>query len=230
MAIFRARFQTDGAEGRAVGGVGEHLRLQRHAVAHAIGLPALAGQAAIEEIARIELHAGLGRQHLQHAARCRVGKAGEEARRARALAGDHPAMVVAVADADLVMGGVAHPRADHPGRAEIEGGACDGGEVAGGDRGLVGGEEVLGRDGQHVVHRPGGSAFAREVPVGVVGHVDERRPVGGRPVGDGERAVIVQHVFGHGLQGAREALIAIGAGVDEPDEGRGPVAGLNDCP
>src|SRR5262245_15605514 len=59
-------------ETRLVHRVGEVLRLQAEAGMLLIHHPALALHLAVEEVARIELHARLGRQHLHDAARLGV--------------------------------------------------------------------------------------------------------------------------------------------------------------
>ena len=68
------RSTVDGNSGR-FGRVGEVLRLEAHAVALPVGLAAAAAQPAVEEVAGVELDAGLGGLDLHHAARGRIGEA-----------------------------------------------------------------------------------------------------------------------------------------------------------
>jgi hypothetical protein len=102
--------------------------------------------------------------------------------------------------------------ADRLRRTEVEGGARDVGELAGGDEVRVDRCEAGRGDGQFVVVDRA-AALARQVPVHVVGEVDDRGPVGGGLVVDAPVAVPGERVRDLRRQRAGVAHLAVGAGA-----------------
>ncbi len=102
--------------------------------------------------------------------------------------------------------------------AKVERGAADPavravGDQLGVDGGVEGGLylEVVGQD----VATP----LSFEVPVGVVGEVDDRRRVGDRLVRQGQVVIPVQRVGDADVQGTGESLVAVGAVQEQADTG-----------
>ncbi len=117
-------------------------------------------------------------------------------------------------------GGVEHldPLADRRRSAEVEGRAGDFGQLAGGDQRVVGRRVVIRVEEELVFEdRPG--ALAAEVEVAVVGHVHQRRLVGGGEVIDAELVHLGQHVLDGDLESSGIALFTVGADVGEPYAG-----------
>ena len=103
------------------------LGLQGEAVALAVHPPAGADERAVEEVAGVELDAGLGGEHLEGAAAVGVlGAGGEEQLAVVQLAVEHPVVVVAAPDHELLERGVADAVADRRRRAEVHRRALDG--------------------------------------------------------------------------------------------------------
>src|SRR5581483_12479712 len=97
-------------------------------------------------------------------------------------------------------------------------------DLGGVGRGVVVGVEVepLG------VHAAGG--FAGQVPVRVVGEVDDRGPVRRRAVVDRQPVVVVQRVHHVGGERAGVAHLAVGADVAEPEADAVLTGGLGGVP
>ena len=91
----------------------EMLRLEAEGEVLLIGLPALADDRPVQEVAGVELDAGLVRPDLQHAAALRILDPGRQGRRSAAASQDE---VVVVAALDL-----GDPLADGVRRGEVEG-------------------------------------------------------------------------------------------------------------
>src|SRR4029450_7723299 len=70
--IALARSKNRGRKIRLIGRIGIVLRLEAESVALLVDMPGLAGDRAVEKIARVELHAGLGRRHVERATALRV--------------------------------------------------------------------------------------------------------------------------------------------------------------
>ena len=128
---------------------------------------------------------------------------------------EHEVVVVAAAEDDLLRAGVADPLADRVRRREVERRAGHRRDLAGRDRGRVDRRVVGGHQLQLVVVGAAG-ALAGEVEVGVVGQVDDRRRVGRRVVVDPQLVVVGQGVGDLDLERAGVALLAVRAGVAEP--------------
>src|SRR5215211_4066779 len=198
-----------------VGRVGEVLGLQGEAVALAVGAAAGPDHGAVEEVARVELDAGLIGQDLQHPTTARVLQPGRQLQPGAAPV-QHPVVVVAAAELQLLEAVVTDPLTD-PGRAgEVHRRPGDRVDGPGGDEGRVDGREVAGPQEQLVVVDVA-RALTGQVPVGVVGQVDDRGGVGGRLVAHAQGVAVVEGVGDGGVQGARVVLLAVGADPVEPD-------------
>lgn len=101
---------------------------------------------------------------------------------------------------------------------EVERGAAHLGRVALRDALGVHGEVVVGVDLQGVAEDVG---VVAEVEVGVLGEVDDRRPVGGGRAVERKGARGVEGVRGADVQGSGEAHVAVGAVQAQGDGGGG---------
>ncbi len=211
-----ARAQDRRRECRLVRRVREVLGLEGERVALPVGVTARADERAVEEVARVELGARLGRPGLQHAAGGRIGDRRDQLQRGvtrRAI--EHEVVVVALPDHDLLVG-VADPRADRRRRREVERRPRDRSDHAGRDQRGVDRRVVVGLEPEDVILDRAG-ALTAEVEVRVVREVDDRRLVGGGVVVH-PQLVLVRERVGHiDLQRARIALLAVRARVAELD-------------
>src|SRR3546814_18161650 len=85
----------------------------------------LADERAVEEVAGIDLHSRLGRQHFEHASACGILEPRGELGFRRQPRVEREIMVVAAPDHDLRVGAVADAVADDAAVAEIEYAAVD---------------------------------------------------------------------------------------------------------
>src|SRR4051812_35824533 len=108
------------------------LGLERQTIAEPIHGAAFAGDGAVEEIAGIELQARLGGGDLHRATTRRLNDArGEDQRvRGRAVAVEHPVVIVAVAVPNLGVLSLVDSRSDRRRRTEIERRALHGRDLA----------------------------------------------------------------------------------------------------
>ena len=143
------------------------LCFQAQAGVRPIGAAVLA-TAARQELTRIQLQPGLGREHLEGSARVALVQTGRPAQ--LVVLTQHEAVVVL--------------RADLPFCAEIERSACHGFSASGNQR-LVD-SEVLVRENLQLVIEHGAATGAAQVEVRVLREVERRRLVGGRAVIDNE--------------------------------------------
>jgi hypothetical protein len=139
-------------------------------------------------------------------------------------------VIVAAAEADLLVAAVAYPRTDRHRRTKVERGTSDGPELAGRDRSRVGRQEMLGRNGEQVTHPAFRLSLPRQVPVGVVRQVDQGRPIGGRAVLYSEPARFIEAVCGRHLQRARIILVAVRADISQRDAGERMLGRVDDVP
>ena len=114
---------------------GKSLGLEREAVRLAIGVARFADRGAVEEIAGIELHAGLVGEQFEDPAAGGILDPRHQMEIAGRRAGDDIIVVIALAEADLRVAPVADAGADRRGGAEIERRAGDAAELAGRDQG-----------------------------------------------------------------------------------------------
>src|SRR5215211_4770989 len=197
-----------------VGRVGEVLGLQGETVALPVGAAAGPDHGAVEEVARVELDAGLVGEDLQHPPAARVLQPGRQLQPGAAPV-EHPVVVVAAADLELLEAVVTDALAD-PGRTgEVHrraGHRVDGprGDQGGVDRGVAAGPQ------EQLVVVDVARALTGQVPVGVVGQVDDRRGVGGRLVPHAQGVAVVEGVGDGGVEGAGVVLLAVGADAVEP--------------
>ncbi len=126
-----AGVQGGGGELWLVGGVGEVLSFEAEAGVLEVGPAGLAGELAVEEVAGVELNAGLGGFDAEGATAPRVVGFGGEVQRAWRPVEDE-VVVVAAGEEELRVGG-GDVGADCGGAAEVEWRAGYGGELAGGD-------------------------------------------------------------------------------------------------
>src|SRR6266511_3423069 len=150
------------------------LGLQGQAVALPVGPAAGADQGPVQEVAGVELDARLVSEDLQDAPASRVRQPCGQLQPG-AVAVEHPVVVVAAADEELRVA-AADARADPGGVGEVQRRAGHRGDHAGGDQGRVDRGVVAGPQQQLVVVDVAG-ALTGQVPVGVVGEVDDGRRV-----------------------------------------------------
>lgn len=137
-----------------------------------------AGDLAVQEIAGVELQAGFGGGDFQDATGGGLGNASLEGHFSVRIVND-PVVVVATAEFELFVV-LADAGADGRGGGEVKRGAFDGAQFAKGDERAVNRGEFVGVEVNRVVQDV---AFAGEVPVTVVGEVDDGVFVcGGREV------------------------------------------------
>ena len=195
--------------------VGERLRLKAERAVLLVDGSVLAGDA-VEEVARVELDARLVRPDFHDAARLRLHQDRREPE--PVLIGtlvEHEVVVVA---AGIVLGG-GHRRevlADRLHHGEVERRSRHRRDLARGDERRVDRRVALRGEHQQVAEDVSG-AVAREVPVGVVREVHDRRLVGGRAHVDLELVGVRQRVDDRRVDIARVALLAIGRAVGEGD-------------
>src|SRR5215213_5561525 len=190
-----------------VGRVRVVLGLQSQAVALAVGAAAGPDQGAVEEVARVELDAGLVGEDLQYPPAARVLQPGRQLQPGAAPV-EHPVVVVAAADLELLEAVVTDALAD-PGRTgEVHRRAGHRVDGPGGDQGGVDRGVAAGPQAQLVVVDVA-RALTGQVPVGVVGQVDDRGGVGGRLVAHAQGVAVVEGVGDGGVQGARVVLLAV---------------------
>src|SRR5579875_1709678 len=180
-----------------VGRVREVLRLEGVGEALPVAVAADAGEGAVQEVAGVELDAGLVGPHGELTAAARVVGAGGEVQAVRpggrpGLPVQHPVEVVALRDQQLVVPGrvevrahVVDPGAHRERAGEVHRRAEHGRLVAERDLGGVGRGVPVGVDlDELVVGRARGRALAGQVEVVVVGQVDDRVEVGRLVGGD----------------------------------------------
>ena len=191
------------------------LRFQAEARATLEGHAAPARARSVEGIPGVELEAGLGGPDFQGQAAPGLLDAGREAQwrhaAGRRRRSQDEVVVVAAGDAELFVTRLVHAGADARRRAEIEGRARHGPQLAGRDERGVHRREAVGGNRHHVVEYV--TARARQVEVGVVGQVDHGGPVGFGFVAERKGAVAGESVPHAHPQGSGESLVAIGAGV-----------------
>src|SRR5262249_4984055 len=76
LSVFLTRSEYYGGELGFIDRIGEVLRFQAEAVILLVGDPLLPALLAVQEVARVQLHAWFGGQHLHHAAGLRLVHAG----------------------------------------------------------------------------------------------------------------------------------------------------------
>lgn len=113
-----------------------------------------------------------------------------------------------MAVAQLLVVGI-DPSADGRRQPEIEGRALDRIDPAERHEGRIDRRIAVGGDRQHMVENRM-LGVARQVEIGVIGHIDHRRTVGSRLVADVDGIVVRQPVDDLRRDGARESCIAVG--------------------
>lgn len=131
------------------------MGLQRQSVAEAVDAPAFTGDAAVEEVPRIELQTRLGRENLERATGRRFGdsrrKCESTGRRARTI--EHEVVIVSVAVADLRVRSLVDPRSDRRRGAKVEWCAFNACDLARRDQHRIDRSDRIGIDRQHVRKR-----------------------------------------------------------------------------
>ncbi len=188
------------------------LRLEAEGEVLLIGDAALADDGAVEEVARVELDPGLVRPDLHDPPALRLLDMSRE--------GEHPASapqheVVVVAALDP-----ADPLADRVGRGEVERRSGHGHDLARRDEvgGRIHGGDRVGFDLEHMAEDVA-PALALEVPIGVVGQVDDGRLVGRGLVADLELVRVGQRVNDRDGEVPGEALLLVLTEIAQPDAG-----------
>ena len=209
---FRMVFLTGLEEGLGpfgmVHGVGIELSFQSHAGALTIVYATLA--IVVQEIACVELDTGAISGNGHDAAGFGVFQNGA------GVAENLEIVVIAALQVQRFVIGV-DVLTDGLGCPEIEGGADDAAQFAGGDiGGIVGVEEPAG-DGKNLVHGLIGLFVAGQVEIAVVGHVEHGVLIADAVINDGKGAAVFQPVGDLHGGVAGETLIAIGADKAEGD-------------
>lgn len=168
---------------------------------------------AVEEISCIKLHGGLVGEDFHLSATWRMNHAGGTFH-ACCLA-QHPAVVVTAGEGEGFEGcvdAVAHD----VGLGEVERSALDRGSFTCGDQPGIGGEEMIGLD-VHDVIEDALTEIAREIPVGVVDHVDDGRRIGSRLRFPQELVLLIECVGYSDIERAGIAFLAIDGAIAEDD-------------
>src|SRR5215216_6384576 len=214
-----------------VGRVGVVLGLEGEPVALPVHPAAGADQRPVQEVAGVELDARLVGDDLQDPAAPRLDDPGRQLE-AAAVPVQHPVVVVAAPD-DELLEPVADARPDGGRAPEVHRRAADPGDLAGRDQGRVNRRVVAGLEGQ-LVAVDVARALAGQVPVGVVGQVDDRLQVAVAdqpgPVVHADLVAVGERVGDLVGQPPRVALVTVGAGEAEhqphavpvPHRGGGP--------
>jgi len=137
-----ARSQDRGWETRLVGRVRIVLGFQAKSIALLVDVPLLSGDGAVQEIARVELHARFCRGNLQGAPAVWFDDPRRECQ-AFALPVNHEVVIVTAPENQLLIL-LTDPGSDGGGLGEIEGGPFHAGDLAGGDKVLIHRGEVVG--------------------------------------------------------------------------------------
>jgi hypothetical protein len=127
-------------------------------------------------------------------------------------------VVVATAEAQLGMI-LTQSCADGRRPGEVKRGARDRGELAGRDQGGVDRGEAARRQLQEML-LDGARALPGEVPIGVIGEVDDRGSVGFGPVVDAQPVVVIETVGHRHCQRSAVPLLAIGTDPRQAHAGR----------
>ena len=125
MPILRIRTDTGGKKLRLIWRIREFLWLQRDPVTHTIEMAVFAGQCAIEIIARVNLQPGFGCQYFEHPSRLSILQPSRKFRLFGGTLVEGEIMVVATAEADLLVPAGADGISNPARLTEIERGAGD---------------------------------------------------------------------------------------------------------
>jgi hypothetical protein len=213
------RPQDGRREVRFVRTVGKRLRFETEARLLDVRDAVLASQW-LDELARVELNAGLGGEHFHDPPARRLGEPRGETQFA-ALAAHDPIVVVEAA---------AGTRADACRVRKVKVGAVDGGDLAGRNQ-AVGHRCVKVRLDLHMVVHDRGRNAQIQIEEAVVRQIDDCRLVGRGSILDVKRRLAVRQFIRHrALDRARIALVVVGRRVRENqrgaarrlDETRGP--------
>ena len=217
-AVALSRAEEGGGELGLVGAVGEVLGLEAEAAPLRVGALRLAAEASVEEVAGVELDAGLGGEDLEDAARLGFEDAGGEDRLGAGgawSAVEDEVVVVAVTELELGIR-LVDVLADGFGAAEVEGGACDGEDLSAGDEVPVDGGEAASVELEDMAEDVT-LAFALEVEVAVLAQVDGGGLVGLGLVEDVEFVAFLEFVADPDLEVAGVAFFAVLGEVAEDD-------------
>src|SRR5689334_16953988 len=159
------------------------LGLERQTVTEVIHSTALSGDAAVEEVAGVELDAGLGGGDLHRAPTRRLDDARSEYERiSRGVAAiQHEVVIVAVAVANLGVLSLIDSLANRVRRAEIERRALNGHDLAGRYQRRIHRGNPIGVDCQYMAKNVA-RRVADQIPVRVLRQIDRRRFVSGGEV------------------------------------------------
>ncbi len=165
-----ARFHNNGRELRLIRRIREVLGFQTKGCAARVGLAVLAFHFAVEEVARVELDAGLVSPNFEGAAGSGLvnfsglGKSS-------GFGVKHPVMVVAFAEFELLIEGF-DAFANFVSREEVEGSSLDGNQFACRDQPGIDGSVAAGEKGQFMIEDVA-IPLTLEVEVSMVGKVDD---------------------------------------------------------
>src|SRR5437660_3062670 len=226
VTILRSGVEPARAERRLIDRSGEQLRLERESVALPVQAPALADPGAVEEIARIELNPRVIAEQLQYPTRGRVLGARDQARLRRRLLADHPVVVEASAEDDLFIARITDIAPDRLCNPKVEHRALNGAQLSGGNESPVDRCVALCRNHEALRHHVSRS-LARQVPVSMIGHVDDSRLVSAGPVIDRQLVALVERIDRCHRERAGEALLAILADIAQGDARGRTALGFN---
>ena len=181
-----------------IGRIGERLRLEAQAGVRAVMGAVEARRRAIQLRRVVDLHAGLGAVQLQRQAVQRRAQLGDRRQ---------PGLVGRARGDEIRVVGLSRGVADRARSAEVEGRAGDRADLAGGDQFVVGRRVEVADERQFVIAHV---ARAVEIEIGVLGEVDDRRPVASRGEFDAQDRRLQQPVDAGRGQGAGKAGVAVG--------------------
>lgn len=194
------------------------LGLETDSVAETIDFTPFARDSAVEEITRIDLNTRFCRQYIEGDTRSRAIECGSVGIVLVRGGIQHPVVVVAVSVTELDVVGVDVLPDGFGRRIEIKGRTRGNvGYLARGHKRTIDGRHTRGIEPkgmrENIV-----VAVAREVEIGVVGHIDDRGGIGGGGIVHMERVVVGEGVGTGRYDIAGETVVAIG-GVDREAQG-----------
>lgn len=205
--VFLTWKECGGGELRMVGTVGIVLGLEAESTTSGIGDAFLADEAAVEEVACVELHAWLVGIHVHLDAAGGVVEGACHSIQV-AIGSQNPVVVVAYAILDLLVGGVVDAVANAGGGSEVEGSALDVSNRAGSQHVLVNGCVLVGIQVENLVESILGG-IAAEAEVAMVGQVEDGGLVCAALIVDRQGVVVAQFIGDLHADVARIAIFAV---------------------
>ncbi|MFM2297794.1 MAG: hypothetical protein RL117_1501 [Verrucomicrobiota bacterium] len=166
--------------------------------------PVLAFDRAIEEISGIELHRGLVGEHFHFSTTGGMHDAGRAFHACRWA--QDPAVIVSARERERFEGGIDAVANDH-GLGEVERRADNTLRFSGRNQARIGRQEMVGVDQHHVIE-DGLREITREIPIGVMDHVDDRWRIGGRARFPDQFVVVIERVSDRDIERAGVAFFS----------------------